>query len=117
MSPSYPSMESAALLSFARARSPFWQGLLCQSVRLYLALGEQALPILELEAGLRRVEGQLIWHLLQGQELVPGAEAEAWAIVETAQARLLASPVDLADCLAHFSATQCLLLVQSPVHD
>jgi len=110
-------MESASLLSFARARSPFWQELLCQSVRLYLAMGEPAISAAAAEAGLRRVEGQLIWHLLQGQALTADTTAEAWAIVEAAQARLLASPTELGSCLAHLSATECLRLIQSPEQD
>jgi hypothetical protein len=109
-------MESAALLSFARARSPFWQDLLCQSVLLYLALGEPTFPVPIVEAALRRVESQLIWRLLQGQALEPEALAEAWAIVETAQARLLASPSDLADCLGRYSPAQCLVLAQNTAY-
>jgi hypothetical protein len=110
-------MESAALLSFARARTPLWQDLLCQSVLLYLALGEPSLPIPNVEAALRRVEAQLIWRLLRGQELESAAVAEAWAIVETAQARLLGSPTDLADCLARCSPAQCFFLVQNAAYD
>lgn len=110
-------MESAALLSFARARSPFWQDLLCQSVLLYLAMDESSLPVPVVEAALRRVEAQLIWRLLQGQVLEPEVVAEAWAIVETAQARLLASPGDLNDCLARYSSAQCLVMVQNATHD
>lgn len=110
-------MESAALLSFARARSPFWQDLLCQSVLLYLALGEPTHSIPVIEAALRRVEAQLIWSLLQGQALEPAVVSEAWAIVETAQARLLASPSELADCLDRCSPAQCLGLVQNAVLD
>ena len=110
-------MKSDALLSFARARSPFWQELLCQSVRLYLALGEDAVPAAAAELNLRRVEGQLVWHLLQGQPLTPTLAAEAWAIVETAQNRLLSSPPDLADCLAHFSAAEGLRRILSPARD
>lgn len=110
-------MEPAALSSFIRARSPFWQELLCQSVRLYLLLDEPATLAAAAEVSLRRVEGQLVWHLLQGQALTPELAAEAWAIVETAQARLLASPPDLADCLAHFSVAECLRRVLSPTHD
>jgi hypothetical protein len=110
-------MESAALLSFARARTPLWQDLLCQSVLLYLALGEPSLPVPNVEAALRRVEAQLIWRLLQGQELDPNAVTEAWAIVETAQARLLGSPTDLADCLARCTPAQCLVLVQNSAYN
>jgi hypothetical protein len=110
-------MNSAALLPFARARAPFWQDLLCQSVLLYLALGEPNLPMPNVEAALRRVESQLVWRLLQGQELGPDAVSEAWAIVETAQARLLSSPTDLADCLARYSPAQCFQLAQEAVYD
>jgi len=110
-------MEPVALLSFTRARSPFWQELLCQSVRLYLVLGEAAVPAASAEASLRRVEGQLVWHLLQGQVLTPELAAEAWAIIETAQNRLLGSPPDLADCLAHFSAAEGLRRILSPARD
>lgn len=110
-------MQPAYFLSAARACSPFWQELLCQSVRLYLALGEPGVPATEAEAMLRSVEGQMVWHLLQDQELTPESNAEAWALVETAQARLLNSAPDLADCLRHLSASQCLHLVQSPARD
>jgi len=105
------------LLPFARARSPFWQKLLCQSVRLYLAMGEPGISTTEAEAGLRSVEGQMVWHLLLGRQLTPPAEAEAWAIVEASQAQLLDSPAELTECLAWLSATQSLNLVQTPDHD
>jgi len=110
----YPGMESVGFLSFARARSVFWQALLCQSVRLYLALGEPGVAAAEAEAVLRGVEGQMVWHLLAGQELTPLVAAEAWAIVDAAQHQLLASPPDLADCLRQLSASQSLHLVQAP---
>ena len=110
-------MELVYLLPFARARSPFWQKLLCQSVQLYLAMGEPGFPTSEAEAGLRSVEGQMVWHLLLGRKLTPAAEAEAWAIVEASQAQLLGSPDELAECLAWLSATQSLDVVQSPDRD
>lgn len=110
-------MELMYLLPFARARSPFWQKLLCQSVRLYLAMGELGVPTAEVETGLRSVEGQMVWHLLLGRELTPPAEAEAWAIVEASQTQLLDSPTELAECLAWLSATQSLDLVQTPDRD
>jgi len=105
------------LLPFARARSPYWQKLLCQSVRLYLAMGEPGAVPTETGAGLRGVEGQLVWHLLLGRKLLPTAEAEAWAIVEASQTQLLDGPTELAECLAWLSATQSPDLGQAPDRD
>lgn len=105
------------LLPFARARSPFWQKLLCQSVRLYLALGEPGALDTETEDSLRHVQDQMVWHLLMGRKLTPPAEAEAWAIVEASQAHLLGSPDELAECLAWLSATQSPGLDQLPNRD
>jgi hypothetical protein len=99
-------MELMYLLPFAQARSPFWQKLLCQSVRLYLALGEPGALTTKEETGLRHVQDQMVWHLLLGRKLTPPAEAEAWAVVEASQAQLLNSPDELAECLAWLSATQ-----------
>lgn len=110
-------MELMYLLPFARARSPFWQDLLCQSVRLYLTLGEPGTLTTETETNLRNVEGQMVWHLLMGRKLTPPAEAEAWAIVEASQAQLLGNPSELAECLAWLSATQSPSLGQLPNHD
>lgn len=110
-------MQPAYFLFAARARSPFWQELLCQSVRLYMVLGEPGVSATETDAMLRSVEGQMVWHLLQDQELTPEADAEAWALVEAAQARMLDSGPDLDDCLRHFSVSQCLYLVKSPAQD
>lgn len=110
-------MELVYLLPFARARSPYWQKLLYQSVQLYLAMGEPGFSTTEAEAGLRSVEGQMVWHLLLGRKLTPTAEAEAWAIVEASQARLLDGPDELAECLAWLSATQSLDIVESPDRD
>ena len=110
-------MELVYLLPFARAGSPNWQKLLSQSVGLYLAMGEPGFPTTEAEAGLRSVEGQMVWHLLLGRKLMPAAEAEAWAIVEASQAPLLSSPDELAECLAWLSATQSLDLGHSPDRD
>jgi len=107
-------MDYPQLLPFVRAKSPYWQDLLRQSVRLYLALGEPGIPTGEAEAALAMVEGQMVWHLLAGQELSPLTAAEAWDIVSTAQHQLLASPLELADCLRHLSASQSLHLVQMP---
>lgn len=94
------------LLPFAQARSPFWQKLLCQSVRLYLALGEPGTLDGGEAASLRHVQDQMVWHLLLGRKLTPPAEAQAWAVVEAAQAQFLSSPDELAECLAWLSATQ-----------
>ena len=110
-------MELMYLLPFARAHSPYWQKLLCQSIRLYLAMGEPGVPPTEAETGLRSVEGQLVWRLLLGRELTSPAEAAAWAIVEDSQAQWLNSPDELAECLAWLSATQSLSLGQSPDRD
>lgn len=110
-------MELMYLLPFARAHSPHWQKLLCQSIRLYLAMGELGASSSEAETELRSVEGQLVWHLLLGRKLTPPADAEAWAVVEASQAQLLDSPTELAECLAWLSATQSLDLGQSPDHD
>ncbi len=108
-------MELVYLLPFAQARSPFWQKLLCQSVRLYLALGEPGTP--DTEANLRQVQDQMMWHLLLGRKLTPPAEAEAWAVVEASQAQFLSSPDELAECLAWLSATQNPGLDQVPNRD
>jgi hypothetical protein len=113
----YLDMELMYLLPFARAQSPHWQKLLCQSVRLYLAMGEPGVAPTEAEAGLRSVEGQLVWHLLLGRKLTPPAEAEEWAIVEASQPQLLDGPDELAECLAWLSATQSPELGQAPDRD
>jgi hypothetical protein len=107
-------MNSTSFLALSRASSPFWQRLVCQSVRLYLTLEEHPSALAEADTQLRTVEGQLVWHLLQGRELSPETTAEAWAILEAAQARLLSSPLDLRDCLGHLSMSQSLHLVQWP---
>lgn len=110
----YLGMKAPDFVLFARACSPFWQGLLHQSVRLYLALDEPNVQRAQAEDALCVVQGQMVWHLLGDQELTLAHAQEAWNIVNTAQTQLLDCAPEVVATRHACSAAQSLCLVQEP---
>ncbi|HEX8505845.1 MAG TPA: hypothetical protein VF630_10785 [Hymenobacter sp.] len=83
-----------------------WHRWLRRSVRLYLVLREPHVPAQRIEALLRAVERNLLWHLLQQE---PGmALGQAWAVLEKAQGDFMSDPARVHALLAEMSADQAV---------
>lgn len=102
------SLPLYALGSLAPLYSPLWQRWLRYSVRLYLALGEPGVNVHRAETHLRLAERKLLNDLCQHKHSAPTEPAQARAILEHEQAKLLSCDADVEILLAELSAEEAV---------